>query len=75
MDSELLNNKEIFIRSDKNHKYYINHSKGKIVLSTKELKTKILKSIISIKINSKIKIFTIDIEILDKNGKLIPYLY
>lgn len=71
MDYDL---KNIFIRTCLNHKYYINEKLGKIVLSTKELANKFIKPILNKKsiLN---KIITFDIETLNKNGKLIPFLY
>ena len=68
-------NGDIFLRTYNNHKYYIDSRQGKIILSTKELRTKFLQPIIKEKSELLNKIITIDTETLNKNGTLIPYLY
>lgn len=67
-------NNNIFIRSYNNQKYYINFLESKIVLSTKQLKTKYL-SKLNHSNHKNLRIITIDIETLNKDGVLTPYLY
>ena len=74
-DFSSTNYKNIFLRSYNNHKYYVDVDESKIILSTKELRTKFLQPIIKEKSKLLNKIITIDTETLNKNGTLIPYLY
>lgn len=76
-DSDFINSnlKNIFIRSYSNHKYYIDYNLGKILLTTRELKTKFLQPLLPIKKVNTNKIITIDTETINKNGVLVPYLY
>ena len=66
---------EVFLRSYRNYQYYINSNLQEIILKTKELSSKYIQKINKIPQNKINKIITIDIETLNKNGVLIPYLY
>ena len=65
---------DIFIRLFLGQKYYIHTLLNKIILRTKEHKTNFLKPL-SKSPKKKSKLITIDIETINKDGVLKPYLY
>ena len=64
---------DIFIRTYRNYQYYIRNSA--IILKTKELPSKFISPIIKAPLLKNNKIITVDIETLNKDGVLVPYLY